>query len=154
MLAELFRPLPIGNIRGDSAERVAAALGVAQGKLDHNARVGAVVMQRRFFESHRGVGFEHLPVIRAKCGGLRWRKDFLVGFANEILLRQTGHRFKLAIGLEVASIQIFEEDQGRTVVHDRAKAIFAVTERVIDPSGFGDVTKDHHSAFDQSHVIP
>ena len=39
LLSDFFRPLFIGDVGGYSAERVTAALGVAQRKLDHNAGV-------------------------------------------------------------------------------------------------------------------
>ena len=97
-----------------------------QGKLDDDAGVEAVVMERRFFESHGFSGLEDLAVVAAKCGGLFRREDFLVGFADEILWGQMGNGFKLSVCLEIASGEVFDENQGWAMVHNRSEPFFAV----------------------------
>ena len=99
LLSGFFGSLSIRNIGCDAAQGVTTILGIAEGKLDDDAGVEAVVMERRFFESHGFSGLQDLAVVVSKYGGLFRREDFLVGFTDEILVGQMGNDFKLTVRL-------------------------------------------------------
>ncbi len=99
-------------------------------------------MERRFFESHGCAGLQDLAVIAPKYGGLFRREDFLVGFAYKIFVGQMRNDFKLTVRLEIASGQVFDENQGRAIVHDRPKSFFAISQCRLGLPAVADIAND------------
>jgi hypothetical protein len=143
------KPLPffvclfaIGNIRGDAAKGVTVTLGIEQGKFDDQAGMGSVVMQGGFFEFHRRSSFQDVPVITAKGQCLFGWKDFFVGLADELSVGKVEDRLKPSVDLEIASLHILDENQGRAIVHDGPEPLFAFTQGRFRMHTLADIAND------------
>src|SRR5581483_7683372 len=134
----LLRQLARRDVGGDAAQRIDFPLRTAQRKLGNDARVHAVAIPRGFFEFHRATFAQHLAVVGLVRHALFARKQFAIGFADDLPLKQSEPFFELTVDVQVTAAGVFQEDDRWTVIEDRAQARLAGLGGALGAFAFGD----------------
>ena len=97
----LFDARALGNVGGNTADRVGYAGVIAQREFDRDVGMRPIRMGCHFFIFHRTVLLDHDHVIRAK--GIRGLagKDFMIGMADNLIGGQVEDLFKASIDEEI-----------------------------------------------------
>ena len=111
-----LRNFPLGDVRCNAANRVRRAVESPQRKLGHKTRVGTVIVECNLLELERPLGFHYLEVVGSKCRGLLRREEIMIRLADDVLADEMEGPLELLIDVQIAALQILEEDQARAVI--------------------------------------
>src|SRR5437867_1724001 len=125
----LLRLLALGDVGNNSADGVNAVVYVSQGKLRDDTRAPPIGAKHGLLKLLRHSCGELLAIVGVQLIRLLCRKEFAVGFADNLISTSAAELLKRKITIEVTPIRLFQENHRGTMVQNSSKLLLVFVKR-------------------------